>query len=417
LVITVACDYALHAAEQGPTTSTNNEQALLQALIVEDPDFAALEKLLNPFNLFEALGIVFQELRHSDFLAYLCNPKQNHGLGDIFVRRLLQTATTSQNVEVSRVSPLDFDLWDLDEIEVRREWRNVDLLLADRSNRLAVIIENKIHSGEHGDQLQRYWASASSDFRGWTLLGLYLSPEGDDPSDKRYMPLGYGAIAELVESLASRASGDVSLVMTHYAQMVRRKVLEDSQVAELCRRIYRRHREALDLLFSYRFDRQEEVRSLLTQLIGETPGLIADISSKNYIRFCPAEWDQAQLLREGEGWTRTRRLLLFQFNNLPSQLALTLVIGPGTEATRRRLLDLVLTHPDTFNPSWRQLGKYWNTVLQREVVASNLLTGQDFEFVEETIRSYWSSFVSETLPWLNKLVMEQKWLGWQEPQT
>src|SRR5436190_1069598 len=41
------------------------------------------------FNFFDATGIARRELRHSDLLAYLQNPNQNHGLGDRFLRRFL----------------------------------------------------------------------------------------------------------------------------------------------------------------------------------------------------------------------------------------------------------------------------------------------------------------------------------------
>ena len=57
----------------------------LESLIVDDAEFSELETLLDPFNIFEALGIVSQEQRHSDFLAFLSEPARNHGLGDTFV--------------------------------------------------------------------------------------------------------------------------------------------------------------------------------------------------------------------------------------------------------------------------------------------------------------------------------------------
>ena len=59
---------------------SSEELNLLQELIVNNPDLEKLEGLLDRFNLFEALGIVRQEIRHSDFLAFLLDPRQNHGL-------------------------------------------------------------------------------------------------------------------------------------------------------------------------------------------------------------------------------------------------------------------------------------------------------------------------------------------------
>ena len=53
-------------------------QSALEQLSV-DEDFRQLESQFAEFNIFEAIGVVHQELRHSDFLAFLLNPRQNHG--------------------------------------------------------------------------------------------------------------------------------------------------------------------------------------------------------------------------------------------------------------------------------------------------------------------------------------------------
>lgn len=62
--------------------------ALLDALRKLERDF----KLGHRFNLFEALNITKQEIRHSRFLAYLLDPHEAHGLGDRFLRGLLMAA-------------------------------------------------------------------------------------------------------------------------------------------------------------------------------------------------------------------------------------------------------------------------------------------------------------------------------------
>ncbi len=104
----------------------------LEALILQDLDLKKLEASLRPFNIFETLRIVHQELRHSDFLSYLCDPNSNHGLGDAFTRRLMQEALLAQTPREFGVQPIDFDLWDLDDLEVRREWPCECLLPAAR---------------------------------------------------------------------------------------------------------------------------------------------------------------------------------------------------------------------------------------------------------------------------------------------
>ncbi len=62
----------------------------LEDFSVGNRDLERLEALLDRFNIFEAIGMVSQELSHSKFLTYLLDPRGNHGLGDAFVKRLLQ---------------------------------------------------------------------------------------------------------------------------------------------------------------------------------------------------------------------------------------------------------------------------------------------------------------------------------------
>ena len=56
--------------------------------------------------------------------------------------------------------------------------------------------------------------------------------------------------------------------------------MDESQIAELCRRIYRKHQRALDLIYEYRPDLQEEIRHLLETLIKEKEAVDAQITDQ-----------------------------------------------------------------------------------------------------------------------------------------
>jgi hypothetical protein len=49
----------------------------LEAFVVDNPDLERLEALLDQFNIFEAIGVVRQELRHSDLLAFLLDSQES----------------------------------------------------------------------------------------------------------------------------------------------------------------------------------------------------------------------------------------------------------------------------------------------------------------------------------------------------
>jgi hypothetical protein len=239
-------------SEEVENAQAELDRKALEAFVVENEDLERLEAVLGQFNIFEAIGVVRQEVRHSDFLAYLIDPRGNHGLRDAFIKRLLQKALTSNDAALP-ISPIDLDLWDLSLARVLREEHRIDILLLDETHELAVVIENKIGGQEHGGQLRRYREAVLKEHPDWNIVCLYLTLEGEEPSDENYLPIDYGLTYRLVEDLAeSRASvlgADVRTLMLHYAQMLRRHIVSESETAELCRRIYRKHQRALDLIY------------------------------------------------------------------------------------------------------------------------------------------------------------------------
>jgi hypothetical protein len=70
--------------------SSDKRRELLENFIVDNEDLEELEAKLAEFNIFEAIGVVRQEIRHSNFLAFLLDPSQNHRLDDIFLKRFLK---------------------------------------------------------------------------------------------------------------------------------------------------------------------------------------------------------------------------------------------------------------------------------------------------------------------------------------
>lgn len=406
---------------------SEDERAALEAFVVENSDLERLEALLDQFNVFEAIGAVRQELRHSDFLAFLLNPQQPHGLSDTFLRRFLQRtlrngkpngktheATTSS---ASAVSPIDLDIWSLDETLVLREWRDIDILALDEAHNLAVVIENKIGTHEHSQQLQRYYAAVQAHYPDWQIIAIYLTPEGELPSDPRYTSVDYTLICEVLEQLtSSRAStlgADVLSAINHYTRMLRRHIVGESELTELCRRIYLKHQRALDLIYEYRPDRQAELFELLTQFIKAEAVLVSDYSSKSYVRFVPKRWDESAPLRSGKGWTRSGRLLLFEFHYRGNDLRLKLTIGPGPREIRQRLLTLALTHRPPFTVTDATLYEKWNMIYDRPMVKDALSLDKSLDEVEEHLRKRWAEFLEHDLQAIEAEMRAQEEL-WQE---
>ena len=376
----------------------------LKALVSEDSGLARLEGLLSKFNLFEAVGVVRHELRHSDFLAFLLDPSRNHGLGVAFLSAFLQAV---------RLPTLDLDTLNLSHAYVFREWHHIDILVLDDINHLAVIIENKVDTGEHSDQLNRYQVDFYSHYPGYKAMALYLTPDGDKPSSDDYHAVSYTLVCEVIEKIAQnhRATLDseIVIVLEHYAQMLRRHIVSDSDVAELCRSIYQKHRQALDLIFEHRPDRQAQIKNYVSALIAQEPSIRPHGSAKSYINFGPREWDapaQRHIEHEPSNW-----LPYLGVTRFLDGLSVGMWIAPGNEEDREKLLQMAKQHQLT-GFSEKLTGIY------SRASAFRLLSIRDYDKtqdgIETVISEKWAEFMRDELPRVVKAVREEDWL-WETP--
>ncbi|MEI3416245.1 MAG: PD-(D/E)XK nuclease family protein [Christensenellaceae bacterium] len=62
----------------------------LQEFLLDIECLDSLTEWTKRFNLFDILKITRTEIRHSNMLAWLLNPNENHGLGDRVLRGLIR---------------------------------------------------------------------------------------------------------------------------------------------------------------------------------------------------------------------------------------------------------------------------------------------------------------------------------------
>lgn len=382
----------------------------LEALREDASELERIESLLNRFNVFEAIGFVEQETKHSRFLASLLDPWQNHGLGDALLRKLLDEASLSNS--------LDLRDKDLGQTLVQREWANVDILLTNDTHRFAVIIENKIWATEHSGQLSWYRKIVSGHHPGWQVGGIYLTPQGDAPSHEGYLPLDYGTVCEILEGIledrGSALSSDVRVSIEQYVRMVRRRILGDPEIVSLCHEIYRKHKRAFDLVYKHRPDFRVPIRSVVEELIAGHPKLEQEDSSIDTLRFGVTDWDTPALL-SAQGWTSTKRILMFVIYNAPDSLILHLFLGPGPEATRQRILAMVRANQDVFVEP-RNTKARWISVYSRHLLRREAYEHPEDEEREREIRKRWAEFLEADLPRIDAALKREAWI-WESVET
>src|ERR671920_2517871 len=110
-------EYPDDMSESG-TTSTAADLEALKALQADASELERIEKLLDRFNIFEAFGFVDNEVMHSEFLAFLFDPKRNDGLRDLPIKGLLREALVTARKTPPMVENFDGLLENLDGMDL-----------------------------------------------------------------------------------------------------------------------------------------------------------------------------------------------------------------------------------------------------------------------------------------------------------
>jgi len=72
------------------TEQSNESEEILKNFLYENKELEHLEDIVDHFNIFVALDIKDNELKHSVFLSWLLDPSETHGLGDYFLKIFLR---------------------------------------------------------------------------------------------------------------------------------------------------------------------------------------------------------------------------------------------------------------------------------------------------------------------------------------
>lgn len=315
----------------------------LNDLLVNCPDFERLEALLGGFNLFQVLKFELGEIRHSNVLAWILHPGENHGLGDAFLKkwlmRLLHESTSHGEAPCSAV---EIDGWRILDVEVRREWKNIDVLLQitiEGGFKWVVCIENKVGSTQHSSQLSRYRKTVEDEFGGACgRLFIFLTRDEEQPEDTAYISATYAqvhrALREALEGRSHAIGAEPRVLLENYLRLLEEKFMDQSEIARTALRIYQQHRRALDIIFEHRPDNlrmaSEKVKALMAEH-AEEMGIQIEPSTKAFIRFIPRSWNHLGNTH-GSGWAGSSRTVLFELNLSGKRPYLSMISGKAPEA-------------------------------------------------------------------------------------
>jgi hypothetical protein len=194
--------------------------------------------------------------------------------------------------------------------------------------------------------------------------------------------------------------------------MLRRHIVPDEELQELARRIYERHKEALDFIFEIR-PRPEGLLAVARVLLDNQSGLIQDRHGGSLLRFALEPWSNITKLNScpASSWTKTGRNVLFEIKTWAAgpyadRVIVALVNGPASPDIRDRLYAGAVARPDLFRGLVKPMGKQWSTIYMRELLTPAAAKDMEAEEKAETIETNWNGFLNDDLPLLSEAVAE-----------
>ena len=257
-------DLALDELGQLFAVENDRSRLALERLEEDGADLHRLDGMLarwqDEVDVFDALRLHGDEQFHSNLLAWLLDPRGSHGLGDHFLQRFLAAsgaprairAADRPSTTVRREKSLELD----------GEYGRLDIWMLNVGANFVCAVENKVWASEGEGQLAWYRRVLVLDHDGQCVHLVFLTPRGvppDDPQEREHwVPMSYTDILRLVEeTMAAAGDGaneDVLALLGQYAITLRRNIVPEvsNDVHELARRIYRKHKRAIDLIIEHR---------------------------------------------------------------------------------------------------------------------------------------------------------------------
>ncbi|OZG63308.1 PD-(D/E)XK nuclease superfamily [Bifidobacterium lemurum] len=252
---------------------TENRPVMAQVIdLLHDPNFSALERRLNRINVFEIADVRDREIKHSNLLRWLMDPRENHGLGDRFVKEIISSVYTNA-IDDSADSGVDLETFaglildDLSESVVEREEKDIDLLFHTEDKRFVLCIENKINASLSNHQLDKYRNYVEKKYGDYEQrIHVLLTRSGYKvPSDKATIPdewltLSYDDIHQDIENVLDGLDPEsiTARLLLQYNELLENLgIVENLELVKTIRDIHRRHVE----LFARMFGRPRVRRS------------------------------------------------------------------------------------------------------------------------------------------------------------
>lgn len=232
------------------------------------------------FNIFRVLKLENYEIRHSNMFAWLLTPSQSHGINAAFFKKFLNTVSSKSNVEIK------YDESDI--IKVYREQDNIDILVVNETKEYLLLIENKINSNQHDDQLERYAQIVKQKFQDYKRFYIYLKPEENEKIPEEYLYISYSDIIEILKEIIKLVQNpEVKILLNHYIEIFdnRYNKIDNVPLIDICLRLQEANAKLSyteqEIIWKMAEQRRYEIMRALAGVLEENE-IISDAEQKIY---------------------------------------------------------------------------------------------------------------------------------------
>jgi hypothetical protein len=377
--------------------------------LLKDVDFDNLDLGLKNPNIFQILRISKTEIRHSNFLAWLLDPKESHKLGDIFLKRFLREVFSSEKFQ--DLDQVDVEGMDLSKVEIYREWNNIDLLI--KIDEVVVCVENKILSKEHSNQLSKYKLIVENQFPNLKKTFIYLNPEGESSENETdsYQPISYSFIIDSLERIISVYGESLNIQVRYYINdyitIIKRELMGTDKLTELSKKIYTNHKEIFDFIYDHKPDVLDRLSRIMKEEISKR-GWELGSESRTYVRFLSSPIKEfIYYNNKSNGW-RKKESFLFEIVIYPrtNKFNFKTVISPSDESYDTTRLEEILRSIDGFRAP---TGKKWLVNVDKK---EKFIYDEIPSMTDEEISNSVNNFYDKITPIIKKV--EDKFLQHSE---
>ena len=321
----------------------DNRISKIQNFLANNNNFEILEAKLNEFNPLKVLKVNYFEIRHSNILSWLLDPTESHNFRELFLRKfLIEILVLNDNITVD-IAIHDLQNLVYDDFFIKREWKNVDLLIVSKVNKLVILIENKIHAKESKNQLEKYIKIVETEFSKYKIIPVFLTLDGEEASHSSYANISYMSVQHILKFVLTlnkdHLNNKICDFIQYYLQILKELTMTDTKLKSLCKIIYQEHKEALDLIYSYSGETQFEEAAI---------NYIRNIDAKQFVINNKSAWFIPNIIFNkiekvgDESWQRGYPIAFWFIKQSDEKIGLIIEIGPFSDSSKRiELLQLL----------------------------------------------------------------------------